>query len=170
MVVLGGGFFIGWACGDGNGAFDDGPHFAAAVVVLPGEALAGVDHEDFWAETYPLVDGDALHAWEEVVSESLGVFFINDQEAAPRTSKVLVYNMQAKGLNPLGRFFHLGLIHGVKIAVAWKTLVWVLAQRVLEIGGGLGIKGESRLMSFNEGKGFGPGENKHDLCAVRVKT
>jgi len=77
-VVFGGEFFVRGAGGDGDGAFDDGPHLAAAVVVLPTKALAGVDHEDFGAQTHALADGDAFDAGEEVIGKGLRVFFGND--------------------------------------------------------------------------------------------
>ena len=74
-VIFGGEFFVGGAGGDGDGAFDHGPHFAAAVVVLPAEALTGVDHEYFGAQTHALADGYAFDAGEEVVGKGLRVFF-----------------------------------------------------------------------------------------------
>jgi len=99
-VVFGGEFFVRWAGGDCDGTFDHGPHFAAAVVVLPAEALTGVDHEDFGAQTHALADGDAFNAGEEVVGKGLRVFFRDDQEAAPGTGEVLVDDGEAEGLNP----------------------------------------------------------------------
>jgi len=99
-VVLSGEFFVRGAGGDGDGAFDDGPHLAAAVVVLPTKALAGVDHEDFGAQTNALADGYTFDAGEEVVGKGLRVFFGNDQEAAPGTGEVLVDDGEAEGLNP----------------------------------------------------------------------
>ena len=105
-VVFGGEFFVRGAGGDGDGAFDHGPNFAAAVVVLPAEALAGVDHEDFGTQTHALADGDAFDAREEVVRKGLRVFFGNDQEATPGTGKVVVDDCETEGLNPGGGFFH----------------------------------------------------------------
>ena len=105
-VVFGGEFLVGGARSDGDRAFDDGPHLAAAVVVLPAEALAGVHHEDFGAQTHALADGDAFNAWEEVVRKGLRVFFGNDQEAAPGTGEVLVDDGEAEGLNPGGGLLH----------------------------------------------------------------
>ena len=77
-VVFDGEFLVGGAGGDGHGAFNDGPHLAAAVVVLPTKALTGVDHEDFGAQTHALADGDAFDAREEVVCKGLRVFFGNN--------------------------------------------------------------------------------------------
>ena len=99
-VVLGGEFLVCGAGGDGDGAFDDGPHLAAAVMVLPAEALAGVYHEDFGAQSQALANGDAFDAREEVVGKGLRVFFRDDQEAAPGTGEVLVDDGEAEGLNP----------------------------------------------------------------------
>ena len=105
-VVFGGEFLVRGACGDGDGAFDDGPHLATTVMVLPAEALAGVHHEDFGAQTHALADGDAFDAKEEVVRKGLRVFFRDDQEAAPGTGKVLVDDGEAEGLNPGGGLLH----------------------------------------------------------------
>ena len=77
-VVFCGEFFVGGAGGNGDGAFDHGPHLAAAVVVLPAEALTGVDHEDFGAQTHALADGDAFDAGEKVIGKGLRVFFRDD--------------------------------------------------------------------------------------------
>ena len=112
-VFFSGEFLVGGAGGDGNGAFDDGPHLAATVMVLPAEALAGVDHEDFGAQTHALADGDAFDTGEEVVGKGLRIFFRDDQEAAPGAGEVLVDDGEAEGLNPGGGVGH-GL-HGGRV-------------------------------------------------------
>ena len=112
-VVLGGEFFVGGAGGDGDRTFYYGPHLAATVVVLPTEALAGVDHEDFGAQTNALADGDSFDAGEEVVGKGLRVLLRNDQEATPGAGKVLVDDGEPQGLNPRGGLGH-GL-HGVQV-------------------------------------------------------
>ena len=93
-VVFGGEFFVRGAGGDGDGAFNDDPHFATAVVVLPTKALTGVHHEDFGTQTHALADGDAFDAGEEVVGKGLRVFFRDDQEAAPGTAEFVVNNLK----------------------------------------------------------------------------
>ena len=112
-VVFGGEFLVGGAGGDGDGAFDDGPHLPAAVVVLPTKALTGVHHEDFGTQTHALADGDAFDARKEVVRKGLRVFFLDDQEATPGTGEVLVDDGKAEGLNPGGGVGH-GL-HGGRV-------------------------------------------------------
>ena len=112
-VVFGGEFLVGGARSDGDRAFDDGPNLAATVMVLPAEALAGVHHEDFGAQTHALADGDAFNAGEEVVGKGLRVFFSNDEEATPGTAEVLVDDGEAEGLNPGGGVGH-GL-HGGRV-------------------------------------------------------
>ena len=105
-VVFGGEFFVRGAGGDGDRAFDDGPNLAATVMVLPAEALAGVDHEDFGTQSHALADRNPFDAGEEVVGKGLRVFFGNDQEAAPGTGEVLVDDREAERLDPGGGFFH----------------------------------------------------------------
>ena len=105
-VVFGGEFFVRGAGGDGDGAFNDGPHLAASVMVLPAEALAGADHEDFGTQTHALADGDAFDAGEEMVGKGLRVFFRDNQEAAPGTAEVLVDDGEAEGLDPGGGVGH----------------------------------------------------------------
>jgi hypothetical protein len=106
-VVFGGEFFVRGAGGDGDGAFYHGPHLAAAIVVLPAETLAGVDHEDFGAQTHALSNGDAIDAGKELICKRLGVLFRDNEESTPGTGEVLVDDGEAEGLNPGGGFFHL---------------------------------------------------------------
>jgi len=92
MIVFGGQFLVRGAGGHGYRALEDSPHLTATVVVLPAEALPRINHEDFGAESNPLVDGDAFNAREEMVCKGLGILFRDDQEASPRAAKVLIDN------------------------------------------------------------------------------
>ena len=92
VVLFGRQFFVRGARGHGYRAFEDGPHFTAAVVVLPTEALPWIDHEDFGTESNPLVDGDAFNARKELVGKGLRILFGDDQEASPRATKILIDN------------------------------------------------------------------------------
>jgi len=112
-VVFGGEFLVRGAGGNGYRAFDNGPHFAAAVVVLPAEALTGVHHEDFGAQMHALADGDAFDAGEKVVGKGLRAFFRDNEEAAPGAGEVLVDDGESEGLNPGGGVGH-GL-HGRRV-------------------------------------------------------
>ena len=92
MIVFGGQFLVSRTCSHGYGPLEDGPHFTAAVVVLPTESLARINHKDFGTESNPLVDGDAFNAREEMVRKGLGILFGDDQEASPWAAKILVDN------------------------------------------------------------------------------
>jgi len=92
MIVFGGQFLVRGACSHGYGTFEDGPHFTAAVVILPTKALPWIDHEDFGTESNPLVDGDAFNAREEMVRKGLRILFGDDQEASPWAAKILIDN------------------------------------------------------------------------------
>ena len=106
VVLFGRQFFVCWACSHGYGPLEDGPHFTTAVVVLPTESLARINHKDFGTKSNSLVDGDAFNAGEEMVGKGLGILFLDDQKASPWAAKILIDNSQAFGLNPGGRFFH----------------------------------------------------------------
>ena len=92
VVLFGRKFFVRGTCSDCHGSFEDGPHFTAAVVVLPTKALPWIDHEDFGTESNPLVDGDAFNAGEEMVGKGLRILFGDDQEASPWAAKILIDN------------------------------------------------------------------------------
>ena len=92
VVLFGGQFLVRGARGHGYRAFEDGPHFTAAVVILPTKALPWIDHEDFWTESNSLVYGDAFNARKEMVRKGLGILFGDDQEASPWAAKILIDN------------------------------------------------------------------------------
>ena len=92
VVLFGRQFFVRGACSHGYGTFEDGPHFTAAVVILPTKALPWIDHEDFGTESNPLVDGDAFNARKELVGKGLRILFGDDQEASPWAAKILIDN------------------------------------------------------------------------------